>query len=96
MKQSQLFGTLYMVKTLRLKVWKSISQNVISMTVGQITSRLQDVIGRIIQFLPSYFSTYLRNNLLQNQRLFVVFLGVEDTSIKVDTDRPQDIIQNYY
>ena len=65
------------------------------MTVGQITIRLQDVVGRIIKFLPSYFATHLRNNLLQSQRLFVVFLGAEDTSIKVDTDRPQDIIQNY-
>ena len=80
--------------SLGLKIYQS--KNVISMTVGQITSRLQDVVGRIIQFLPIYFATHLRNNLLQSQRLFVVFLGAEDTSIKVDTNRPQDIIQNYY
>ena len=64
--------------------------------MGQIISGLQDVVGRILQLLPIYFATHLRSNLLQSQRLFVVFVGAEDTSIKVDTNRPQDIIQNYY
>ena len=80
--------------SLGLKIYQS--KNVISMTERQITSRLQDVVGRIIQFLPICFATHLRNNLLQSQRLYVIFLGDGDTSIKVDTNRPQDIIRYYY
>ena len=65
------------------------------MTVGQITSRLKEVVGRIIQFLPLYLVTHLRNNLLQSQRLFMVVLGAEDTSIKCDNNRPRDVNHNY-
>ena len=82
-------------------VWNSlhgenlkIKATVISMTVGQITSRLQDVVGRTYNFYH-HTSQLTCEIMLQSQRLFVAFLGAEDTSIKVDTNRPQDIIQNY-
>ena len=59
------------------------------MTVGQMTSRLEEVVGKIIKLLLSYFVTDLRNNLLQ--RLFAVVLGADDTSIKDDNNEPRDI-----
>ena len=65
------------------------------MTVGQMTSRLEEVVGKIIKFLLLYFVTHLRNNLLQSQRLFVVVLGAEDSNIKDDNNEPRDINQNY-
>ena len=57
--------------------------------MGQMTSRLEEVIGKIIKFLLSYFVTHLRNNLLQ--RLSVVVLGANDTSIKDDNNEARDI-----
>ena len=65
------------------------------MKVGQMTSRLEEVVGKIIKFLLSYFVTHLRNNLLQSQRPFVVVWGTEDTSIKDDNNEPRDINQSY-
>ena len=56
--------------------------------MGQMTSRLKEVVGKIIKFLLSYFVTHLRNNLLQ--RLFAVVLGADDTSIKDDNNEPRD------
>ena len=54
-----------------------------------MTSSLEEVVGKIIKFLLSYFVTHLRNNLLK--RLFVVVLGADDTSIKDDNNEPRDI-----
>ena len=59
------------------------------MTVGQMTSRLEEVVGKIIKCLLSYFVTHLQNNPLQ--RLFAVVLDANDTSIKDDTNEPRDI-----